>query len=76
MGLKSPTVRLQTWTPWAISARISAAIFRISEPTSADAIVDSLADGAEPPALAWAVRSVGARGASSIAATIPHTNGP
>jgi hypothetical protein len=31
--LKSPTVRLQTDFPAATIARISAAIFRISEPT-------------------------------------------
>src|SRR4051812_50132162 len=43
VGEKSPTVRLQISRPVAASARTSAAILRISEPTSDPASVDGRA---------------------------------
>src|SRR6266404_645010 len=45
---KSPTVKLAIWCPLLTAARISAAIFRISDPISCLAMVDSPRRGSGP----------------------------
>src|SRR5579863_3186055 len=56
-GSKSPTVRSQMTRPPARSVRISEAIFRISEPTSMAALLDTRPRGCGPASRARVVRS-------------------
>src|SRR5258706_254962 len=62
---KSPTVKLAIWCPLPTAARISAAIFRISDPISCLAMVDSPRRGADPLRRARGL-SLGATGRRSL----------
>jgi hypothetical protein len=56
-GSKSPTVRLQIVAPCSRSTRMSAAILRISEPTSPAAMVETGEGGTERLAVRAVARS-------------------